>query len=31
MKMEKIKPVPKYIVKKIKELDNQQVKNLQSK
>ena len=24
--MEKIKPVPKYIVKKIKELDNQQVK-----
>ena len=26
MKMEKIKPVPKYIVKKIKKLDNQQVK-----
>ena len=26
MKMEKIKPVPKYIVKKIKKLDNQQIK-----
>ena len=26
MKMEKIKPVPKYIVEKIKKLDNQQVK-----
>ena len=26
MKIEKIKPVPKYIVEKIRRLDNQQVK-----